>query len=136
MVRNKDVYWVRKDVINNHVSFYVETWELHAEKHAWDATPATGEHFYQTVTDPDHLHRSLDPIIGPESCIFAKFFELEQQIFYVPVLYEGVVEPNEYEKGGKKGHVKTGYFQSGIRRSKMIGDIFWSKPGTLDRGTE
>jgi hypothetical protein len=115
------------------VSFYVETWDLHAEKHAWDKTPATQEHIYQTIIDPDHAHRSLDDVIGHESCVFEKFFNPEQQIFYVPVLYEGVTAPGDYDQGGKQGKVLTGYFQSGLYPSSTIGEIFWSNPN-LARG--
>jgi hypothetical protein len=126
--RSKDVLWYRQDVLGNWVSFYEETWSLHAEKHAWDKIPATQEHFYQTFTEPDCLHRSLDEFIGPESCVFEKFFESEQQKFYVPVLYEGVITAGDYDQGGKKGTVKTGYFQSGIDPSSTIGEIFWTNP--------
>jgi hypothetical protein len=118
-------------VLGNHVSFYEETWFFHAEKHAWDKIPATQEHFYQTFSDPDYLHRSEDEFIGPESCIFEKFFEAEQQKFYLPVQYEGVVLPGDYDQGGRKGRVKTGYFQSGLRPSSTIGEIFWTNPRML-----
>jgi len=126
--RSKDVYWLRYDVLNNRISFYVETWEFHAEKHAWDKTAVDPEHIYQTIVDPDYARRSLDAVIGPESCIFQKFFEPEQQNFYVPVLYEGVVIPGDYDQGGKEGRVLTGYFQSGLYPSSAIGEIFWSNP--------
>jgi hypothetical protein len=132
VVKSKDVFWVRPDVLNNQVAFYVPTWEKHASKHAYDKTPATQEHFYQTVVDPDHAHRSLDPIIGNESCIFEKFFESEQQRFFVPVLYEGVVAPGDYDQGGKKGKVLTGYFPGPQNNSRTIGEIFWSKPKADD----
>jgi hypothetical protein len=128
VVRNKDVYWVRQDVLNNRVSFYVETWETHAEKHRWDKTPASQEHVYQAIIDPDHAHRSLDPVIGNESCIFEKFFEIEQQRFFVPVLYEGVLIPGDYDQGGKTGKVLTGYFPGRLNNSSTIGEIFWSNP--------
>jgi phosphoketolase len=130
-VANKnDIYWVRQEVLANTVSFYMKTWEMHAEKHAFDRTPATQDHFYYAVTDPDHLRRSLDPEIGHEACIFEKFFEPEQKRFFVPVIYEEVVAPLDYEKGGKKGRVMTGYFENGPL-SKYIGEIFWSNPRLL-----
>ncbi|MGO9326430.1 MAG: hypothetical protein ACLP07_17885 [Terracidiphilus sp.] len=128
MPRNRDVYWYRPDVIGNWVSFYEETWLLHAEKHAWDKIPADPEHFYKTVTDPDYLRRSLDEFIGPESCVFEKFFETEQQRFFVPVQYEDVTTPGGYDQGGKKGRVMTGFFQSGLTISSSIGEIFWTNP--------
>jgi phosphoketolase len=125
-----DIFWVRQEVLANTVSFYMKTWEIHASKHALDATPATPDHFYHTVTDPDHLRRSLDPEIGHEACIFEKYFAPEQKRFFVPVIYEEVVVPLDYEQGGKKGRVMTGYFESGPM-SRHIGEIFWSKPGLI-----
>lgn len=126
MASNKDILWVRKEVLQNTVSFYVKTWEQHASKHAFDAVPASQEHFYQTIMEPDYARRSLDPIIGNEACIFEKFFEAEQQRFLMPVLYEGVTIPGDYDKGGKKGRVLSGYFQNGPM-SSHIGEIFWSR---------
>jgi hypothetical protein len=38
--------------------------------------------------------------------------------------------PLDYEEGGKKGRVLTGYFESGPL-SRHIGEIFWSKPGLI-----
>ena len=87
---------------------------------------------YQTIIDPDHAHRSLDPSILGEGCIFEKFFESEQQRFLVPVLYEGVAEPEDYERGGKKGRVLTGYFPGRQNNSSTVGEIFWSKPKPND----
>ena len=133
MARNKDIFWVRQDVLHNSVTFYIKTWEQHASKHAFDKIPATEEHFYQAIVDPDHARRSLDPDIGNESCIFEKFFESEQQRFFVPVLYDGVVSPGHYDQGGKKGKVTTGYFQSGPNMSRFIGEIFWSKVKPNDK---
>src|ERR1700753_3889245 len=124
---SKDVYWVRPDVLGNQVSLYVESYDLHASKHAFDEVPATEEHIYQTVVAPDHAHRSLLPYMEGESCIFQKFFDKEQQIFLVPVLYEGVSVPNEYEQGGKSGKVLTGYFPRNGRLGGSVGEIFWSK---------
>jgi phosphoketolase len=127
-----DIFWVRQEVLANTVTFYVKTWELHASKHATDVTPATPDHFYYTVTDPDHLRRSLDPAIGHEACIFERYFEPEQKRFFVPVLYDGVVTRLDYEEGGKKGRVMTGYFENGPL-SRYIGEIFWSKPGSTSK---
>jgi hypothetical protein len=124
---SKDIYWIRPDVFTNQVSLPVWVWERHASKHAFDKYPATEEHIYQAIVDPDHAHRSLDPEIGNETCIFEKFFEVEQQPFFVPVLYEGVVAPEEYEQGGKNGRVLTGYFPGQQNISRTIGEIFWSK---------
>jgi len=121
-----DIYWLRQDVLGNAVMFYMRTWEIHAEKHAFDKIPSNPEHFYQTITDPDHARRSLDPIIGPEACVFEKYFEGEQQRFFMPVLYEAVAVPGDYDQGGKKGKVLTGYFENGPM-SQHIGEIFWSK---------
>lgn len=131
MSSNKDIFWVRQDVLHNTVSFYRKTWEQHASKHAFDKTPATDEHFYQSIMNPDHARRSLDPVIGHEACIFEKFFEAEQQRFFMPVLYEGVVNPMDYDQGGKKGKVLSGYFENGPM-SRYIGEIFWSKPNAVD----
>lgn len=131
MASNKDILWVRKEALQNSVSFYVKTWEQHASKHAFDLIPTSQEHFYQTIIDPDHARRSLDPIIGNEACIFEKFFEAEQQRFFMPVLYDGVVVPGDYDKGGKKGKVLSGYFQNGPM-SGHIGEIFWSRPPAVD----
>ena len=127
MPKSKDILWVRKDVLNNSVSFYEETWLNHASKHTFDQFPVTEEYFYQAIVDPDHAHRSLDPVIGHESCIFEKFFEDVQRRFFLPVIYEGVVEPGDYDQGRKKGRVSTGYLQHG-KMSGSIGEIFWSKP--------
>lgn len=128
MACNKsDVFWMRQDVLGNFVRFYVRTWEIHAEKHAFDKIPSTPEHIYQAVTDPDFAHRSLDPAIGSESCIFEKFFEPEQQRFFVPVLYEGVDASGDYDQGGKNGKVLSGFFLEGMKPSRMIGEVFWSK---------
>ena len=66
--------------------------------------------------------------IGDETCIFEKFFEVEQQPFFVPVLYEGMVVPWDYEQGGKQGRVLTGYFPGKQNIPRTIGEIFWSKP--------
>jgi hypothetical protein len=131
LASNKDIFWVRRDVLDNTVSFYQKTWEQHASKHAFDKTPATEEHFYQSIMNPDHARRSLDPVIGPEACIFEKFFEAEQQRFFMPVIYEGIATPGEYDQGGKKGRVLSGYFQDGPM-SRYIGEIFWSKPNSSD----
>jgi hypothetical protein len=128
VAKKGDIFWVREDVLKNWVSFYVGTWEQHASKHTYDKHPATQEHFYQAIIDPDHAHRSLDPVIGNESCVFEKYFEDEKQRFFVPVLYEGVIVPGDYDQGGKKGKVLTGYFPDADQVSKMIGPIFWSKP--------
>jgi hypothetical protein len=124
---NNDIFWVRQDVLHNTVSFYVKTWEQHASKHTSDKIPATEEHFYQAIVDPDYARRSLDPEIGYESCIFEKFFETEQQRFFVPVLYDEVKVAGDYDHGGKRGKVLTGYFPSGPNMSRFIGEIFWSK---------
>ena len=133
MASNKDILWVRKDVLENSASFYVKTWEMHASKHVFDSIPTTQEHFYQTIMDPDYARRSLDPIIGNEACVFEKYFEDEQQSFLMPVLYEGVIVPRDYDQGGKKGKVLSGYFQNGPM-SKHIGEIFWSNPRLVDDG--
>jgi len=117
---------MRQDVLLNDVSFYVKTWEFHASKHAFDKTPATEEHFYQAIVDPDHARRSLDPVIGHETCIFEKYFEPEAKRFFVPVIYDGVETPGDYDQGGKEGHITTGYFENGPL-SRYIGAIFWSK---------
>jgi hypothetical protein len=110
---------------------------MHASKHAFDKYPATDEHIYQAIVDPDHAHRSLDPVIADESCIFEKFFEAEKQRFFVPVLYEGVVVPGDYDQGGKKGRVLTGYFPGRPNNSSTIGEIFWSKPESDgEKGTQ
>ena len=103
-------------------------WDQHASKHAFDKIPATEEHIYQTIVNPDHAHRSLDPFVLGEGCVFEKFFEVEQERFLVPVIYEGVVEPEDYEQGGKKGRVLSGYFPGKQNNSRTIGPIFWSKP--------
>jgi hypothetical protein len=124
--KNKDVYWIRQDVFTNRVSLPVWVWEQHASKHALDKYPATEEHIYQAVVNPDYAHRSLDPDIGGETCIFEKFFEAEP--FFVPVLYEGVVVPGDYEQGGKSGRVLTGYFPGRLNIPRTIGEVFWSKP--------
>ena len=131
--KSKDVYWVRPDVLGNQVSLYVETYDFHASKHAFDEVPATEEHIYQTIVDPDHARRSLDSTIGNESCIFQKFFGEEQQIFLVPVLYEGISVPDEYEQGGNLGKVLTGYFPRNGRLGGSVGEIFWSKPKEIGR---
>jgi hypothetical protein len=123
-----DVYWVRADVFQNSVSLPVWVWEQHAGKHAYNKYPATEEHIYQTIVDPDYAHRSLDPFVMGEGCVFEKFFGYEQQRFLVPVLYEGVVVPGDYEKGGRKGRVLTGYFPGKLNNSSTVGEIFWSKP--------
>lgn len=127
MANKNDIFWVRQDVLHNSVSFYMKTWDFHASKHTFDKTPANQEHFYQTIMTPDHARRSLDPAIGHEACIFEKFFENEQKRFFMPVIYEGVVIPGDYDQGGKTGHVATGYFEYGPM-SKYIGPIFWSRP--------
>lgn len=127
----KDIRWVRSDVLKNQVSLPVFVWE-HASKHAYDKTPATEEHIYQTIVDPDHVRRSLDHITSGESCVFEKFFQQEQQRFFVPVLYDGIVVPEEYESGGKKGRVLTGYFPGRTNNSKTVGAIFWSKQKPVD----
>ena len=132
MPKSKDILWVRKDVINNSVSFYEETWIYHASKHAFDKVPVTQEHFYQAIVNPDHARRSLDPVIGHESCIFEKFFEEEQRSFFLPVIYDGVESPGDYDQGGKKGRVSTGFFQQG-KISGSIGEIFWSNPKPDDK---
>ncbi len=136
MPKSKDIFWVRSDVLDNSVSFYEETWNQHASKHAFDKIPATPEHFYQAIVDPDHAHRSLDPVIGHESCVFEKFFDVEQKSFFVPVVYDGVVSPGDYDQGGKKGRVSTGYFNSGTKLSGSIGPIFWSKKNPDDKKDE
>jgi hypothetical protein len=107
------------------------------QKHSFDKFPATEEHVYQTIIDPDHAHRSLDPCVLGEGCVFEKFFEPEQQRFFVPVLYDGIVVPEDYEQGGKKGRVLTGYFPGKQNNSKSIGPIFWSKvPITADKDSK
>jgi hypothetical protein len=127
VAKSKDILWVRKDVLGNSVSFFENTWLIHASKHTFDEVPVTTEHFYQAIVDPDHARRSLDPVIGHESCIFQKFFEVEQKTFFLPVIYDGVSISGDYDQGGKKGRVSTGYFQFG-KMSGSIGDIFWSNP--------
>jgi hypothetical protein len=136
-VANKnDIRWVRPDVFKNSVSLPVFVWE-HVEKHAFDKFPANEEHIYQTIINPDHAHRSLDPFVMGEGCIFEKFFEPEQQRFLVPVIYEGVIVPEEYELGGKKGRVLTGYFPGKSKNSSSVGEIFWSNPALLgDKDSE
>lgn len=127
MAGNKDILWVRNDVLNNKVSLYAKTWNLHAEKHTFDKVPATEEHIFRTVTDPDHARRSNDPDVGHETCVFEKHFVDEGQAFIVPVIYDGVEEAGDYDQGGKAGRVTTGYFPDGGRLSKHVGQIFWSK---------
>ena len=130
MANKNDVRWVRTDVFKNSVSLPVFVWE-HVDKHAFDKIPATEEHIYQTIVAPDHAHRSLDPFVLDEGCVFEKFFEPEQQRFLVPVLYDGIIVPEEYEKGGKKGRVLTGYFPGKQNNSRTVGEIFWSNPALL-----
>jgi hypothetical protein len=128
--KSKDVYWVRQDVLGNQVSLYVETFDFHVTpRHGDDLTPATEEHIYQTIIDPDHARRTLDPAMAGEACIFQKFFDAEQQNFLVPVLYDEIAVLNDYEQGGKQGKVLTGYFPYLGRLSGSIGEIFWSKDG-------
>jgi hypothetical protein len=126
-VANKnDIRWMRHDAFKNSVSLPVFVWE-HMQKHGFDKYPATEEHILQTVVDPDHAHRSLDPYVLGEGCVFEKFFVAEQQRFLVPVIYAGVDVQEDYEKGGKKGRVLTGYFPGRQNNSKTVGEIFWSK---------
>jgi hypothetical protein len=127
VANKKDIYWVRNDVFSNQVSLPVWVWEQHASKHVYDKFPASEEHIYQTIIDPDHAHRSLDPVVLGEGCVFERYFKTEQQTFIVPVLYEDIAVPEEYEQGGKKGRVLTGYFPGSQNLSKTIGPIFWSK---------
>lgn len=131
MPRNKDVFWLRADVLKNQVSFYVETWENHASKHASDKVPSSPEHIYQTVVAPDVAHRSLDPVIGGEVCLFVKRFEIEQLRFIVPVIYDGVEEAGDYDQGGKKGRVQSGWFLQNNKPSNMVGEIIWTKQDGL-----
>ncbi|MDE1156274.1 MAG: hypothetical protein PW735_11180 [Acidobacteriaceae bacterium] len=107
--------------------------DLHASKHAHDAVPATEEHIYQTVTNPDDARRSLDDAVGHETCIFTKHFAEEGHPMVVPVIYDGVQQPGDYDQGGKKGRVTTGYFETSGKFSQFIGEIFWTKP-TDDEG--
>jgi len=127
---NKNIYWVRNDVLNNSVSLYAKTMDIHASKHANDEVPTTEEHIFQTVTNPDHARRSLDPVVGSETCVFTKHFEAEGFPVVVPVIYDDLVKAEEYEHGGKTGRVTTGYFETRGYFSKFIGEIFWSKPNT------
>ncbi len=135
MANNSDIYWIRLDVFKNDVTLPVWVWDRHASKHSHDKYPATEEHIYQTIVNPDHAHRSLDPAVMGDGCVFEKFFEVEQQRFLVPVLYEGVIVPGDYEKGGKKGRVLTGYFPGKQNNSSTVGEIFWSNP-TLSKGDD
>ena len=128
MKKNKDVYWVRKDVFQNSVTLPMWVWDQHASKHEFDEVPATEEHIFQAIIDPDHARRSFDPVVGGEGCVFEKYFPNIDFPLFVPVLYEDVQEPNEYELGGKQGRVLTGYFETRQRISSSIGPIFWSKP--------
>jgi hypothetical protein len=125
--KSKDIYWVRTDIFNNSVALPMRTWDQHASKHTFDKYPATEEHIYQTINDPDHAHRSLDPFVLGDGCIFEKFFVVEQQRFLVPVIYDDVKVPEDYELGGKKGRVLTGYFPGKQNNSRTVGPIFWSK---------
>jgi hypothetical protein len=128
VAKSKDILWVRNDVLGNSVTLPEWVW-AHASKHTFDVIPSSEEHIFQTIIDPDHAHRSLDPIVMGEGCIFEKYFEVggAQERFFVPVLYDGIVTPEEYDKGGKKGRVMTGYFPGKQNNSKSIGPIFWSK---------
>ena len=128
----KDIRWVRPDVFTNRVALPVWVWDQHASKHTFDLIPSSEEHIYQTIINPDHAHRSLDPVILGEGCIFEKYFESEKARFIVPVLYEDILVPEEYEKGGKRGRVLTGFFPSKQNNSKSIGPIFWSKEKSED----
>lgn len=137
MAKNKkDIYWVRNDVFKNSVSLPMWVWDQHASKHAFDKYPASEEHIYQTIVDPDHAHRSLDPFVLGDGCIFEKFFEAEQQRFLVPVIYEGVAVPEDYEQGGKKGRVLSGYFPGKQNNSRTVGPIFWSKKPIDDKDSK
>jgi len=102
-------------------------WDQHASKHTFDKYPASEEHIYQTIVNPDCAYRSLDPFVLGDGCIFEKFFEAEQQRFLVPVIYEGVQVPEDYEHGGRKGRVMTGFFRDKQNNTKTIGPIFWPK---------
>ena len=123
-------------MFENYVTLPVWVWEQHASQHEFDDIPASEEHIYQTVVDPDQAHRNLDPSVIGESCIFVKYFADAQHHFLVPVLYDGINEPDEYEKGGKKGRVLTGYFRSSPCLSSSMGPIFWSKMENKDEGDE
>ena len=125
--KNNDIFWVRKDPFGNAVSLHVARWEQHISKHEFDKYPVTEEHIYQAIIDPDQARRSLDPIIANEACIFEKFFQAEQQLLLVPVLYEEVIAPYEYEEGGKKGKVLTAYFPDQRGLSSTVGPVFWTK---------
>jgi hypothetical protein len=133
MAKSKDIYWVRSDVFKNSVTLPVWVWDQHASKHAFDKYPASEDHIYQTIVDPDYAHRSLDPFVLGEGCVFEKFFEAEQQRFLVPVLYEDITVSEEYELGGKKGRVMTGFFPGKPNNSKHVGATFWKKkPSNTD----
>jgi hypothetical protein len=122
--------WVRSDPFDNKVSLYEKTMAGHISKHEMDKFPTTEEHIYQGVTDPDHARRSLDPVVGHETCVFEKMFQSIGQRFFASVIYDGVANPGDYDEGGKTGHVTTGYFPGKPTNSRYIGEIFWSKQQT------
>lgn len=127
MSSNKDILWVRNDVFGNKVSLYVKTMNSHISKHEFDKYPTTEEHVYQALTNPDTARRSLDPVVGHESCIFEKFFPIEGQRFFTTAIYDDVADPKDYEKGGKLGRISTSYFPGREGNSRHIGEIFWAK---------
>lgn len=127
MAKSNDIFWVRPDVFNNQVTLPVWVWNQHASKHEFDVYPASEEHMYQSIIDPDAAHRNLDPASVYESCIFVKTFSDVPVPFIVPVLYDEIQEPNEYEKGREKGRVLTGYFRMSQGIGGSFGPMFWSK---------
>jgi hypothetical protein len=131
VAKDKDILWVKPDVFGNQVSLYVAKMENHIQKHAYDKYPTTEEHVFQAVTNPDAARRSLDPVIGEETCIFEKFFSSEQQRFFATVIYDGMREPLDYEDGKKTGYVTTAYFPGRINNSRNIGEVFWTRENGL-----
>ncbi|MEO6802034.1 MAG: hypothetical protein ABI197_02180 [Granulicella sp.] len=128
MSNSKDILWVRNDVFGNQVSLYVKTMDGHISKHQFDKYRTTEEHIFQALTQPDAARRSLDPAIGEESCVFEKFFPAEGQRFFTTAIYDDVVTPADIEAGGKRGRITTSYFPGRPNNSRMIGEIFWTKP--------
>jgi hypothetical protein len=129
------MFFVR-DPFQNRVVLYEKTWLFHtAQKH----NPAYGEilpnlgDVRESVLNPDQIRRSLDPVIGTESCIFEKFIGPESQLLRTPVIYD-LSPGTAYETAITSGHVMTSFYPDPPYRSVNVGEVFWVKPNPEEQG--
>jgi hypothetical protein len=131
------MFFVR-DPFGNRVVLYEKTWQIHtSKKHNPvfnEELPDLGD-VREAVLNPDQMRRSMEPTIGWQTCIFEKFVGNDNQLLRAPVYYD--LEPGQsYEVGERSGWITTSFFPDPPYLSRNVGEIFWTKSDSEEKGNK